>query len=870
MKMRRPFSIGQLNRVLFTAVCLLSCLAFAAPAQSPAQWRQLKPLEGGSVPALLELGGRVYAGTGLRGVFASTDGGTTWREANNGMGNLLVNALVAAGGNILAGTNAGIYRSADGAQSWTLTGADNLAVRSLLASSVGLFAGTTTGRIFRSSDNGVSWVERGAVPASPSVLALVALGENLFAGTARGLFRSADQGQSWMAAGALLPTNTVPQVFALAVSGNTLFAGTNLNTDANNNPLPQVYFSSDNGQSWAAVGNTIRIPLAGLTNGLPNVNALSIDGTTIYAATSFGAVVYNGQEWVEWAGNRGLPIGAMAIAMLRGPTTLLGTSGGVYGLAGDGQSWTAGNAGLTAASIAALAVSGNTIIASAGPSGFFRSGDDGVSWTAISGVDNGNRRNFPVTTLVVKGSSIFAGINLAGGVFRSNDGGVNWTQINTGFRFPGGPLPDLTVSGDDVYAIHFGYIYKLNTEGNGWIELTPSSINASRIAASGSNVYVTSTTGTVLRSTNGGSNFTPVNVGAPISSPFAIAARGSNVYFTALASNGLRIFFSINNGESFTPSQSILRPIAFAFSGDTIFGATAANGVFFSTNGSNWTPVNAGLATRTVNALAIKGETVLAGTNGFGVFAATNPQTQPGTLANTSAASFSPNAELAAESIASAFGPSLAITTQAATAQPLPTTLSGSRITVRDSVAMERDAPLFFVSPGQVNYQVPSGTAPGSATVIAISGDGSSSFGNVTIAQVSPGLFAANANGQGVAAAVVLRRNAAGQDSFEPVAVLDPATNQFVARPIDLGPETDQLFLLLFGTGIRLRSALTTVTARIGGADSQVTFAGALEGFTGLDQCNVRLPRTLAGRGDAEIVLMVDGKAANTVRLTIR
>ncbi len=853
------------------AVCLLSCLAFATPAQSASQWRQLKPLEGGTVLALLESGGRVYAGTNIRGVFVSADGGRTWREANSGLGNLTINALAAAGGNVLAATNAGIYRSADRGQSWTLAGPGVLAMRSLLATGAGIFAGAPSGRVFRSTDNGGSWVERGTVPTGPVVYALVALRENLFAGTFRGVFRSADQGQSWTASGAGLPNNGAPNVFSLAVSGATLYAGTNSAFEGGV-AQPQVHSSGDNGQSWTAVGNTIRIPLARNVGGIPAVNALSFDGTNIYAATSFGVAIYNGLEWTEWAGNRGVSLNAVVNTLLRGPTlttTLLGTGAGIYALAGDGQSWAAGNTGLTAASAVALAVSGDAIIASAGASGLFRSGDDGQNWTTISGVDNGNGRSFSVAALAVKGSSVFAGITSFGGAFRSNDNGMSWTQINDGFRFIGASVSDLAVGGEDVYAISLGLIYKLNAEGNAWTELTPTPINPSRIAASGSNIYAT-TTGGVLRSTDGGANFAPVNAGTTITGSFAIAARGANVYFGAIANNVPRVFFSTNNGESFTPSQSSPRPTAFAFSGNTVFAAAGAGGVSFSTNGINWTPVNAGLTGRIVTALAVKGETILAGTNGYGVFAATNPQTQPGTLANVSASSFRPNAELAVESIASAFGSSLAIVTQAATTQPLPTVFFGTRVTVRDSTGMERDASLFFVSPGQVNYQVPPGTAPGNATVIVTSADGNAASGNLTIAQVAPGLFAANANGQGVAAAVVQRRNAAGQDSFEPVAVFDLVTNQFVARPIDLGPETDQVFLLLFGTGFRFRSALSAVTARIGGMDAQVTFAGAQTGLVGLDQCNLRLPRSLAGRGDVEIVLTVDGKTANRVRVTIR
>jgi hypothetical protein len=96
----------------------------------------------------------------------------------------------------------------------------------------------------------------------------------------------------------------------------------------------------------------------------------------------------------------------------------------------------------------------------------------------------------------------------------------------------------------------------------------------------------------------------------------------------------------------------------------------------------------------------------------------------------------------------------------------------------------------------------------------------------------------------------------------------------YVALPIDLGPDlgsaSDQVFLILFGTGFRNRSALSTVVARIGGENSEVSYAGAQGGFVGLDQANLRLPRSLAGRGEVDIVMSVDGKTANTVRVNVK
>lgn len=238
-------------------------------------------------------------------------------------------------------------------------------------------------------------------------------------------------------------------------------------------------------------------------------------------------------------------------------------------------------------------------------------------------------------------------------------------------------------------------------------------------------------------------------------------------------------------------------------------------------------------------------------------------------VTSISAASFL-GAEVASESMIAAFGANLATRSEAASSLPLPTALAGTFVKVRDSAGLERDASLFFVSPGQVNYLVPAGTQNGPATVTVTSGDGTISAGTLNIAAVAPGLFTANSNGRGVAAAILLRVKPDNSQSFELISQFDPAQNLFVPIPVDLGPETDRVFLLLFGTGIRGRSGLNAVTARIGDATAEVTYAGPASDLAGLDQVNALIPRSLIGRGLIDIVLTVDGKAANTVTIQIK
>jgi uncharacterized protein (TIGR03437 family) len=191
-------------------------------------------------------------------------------------------------------------------------------------------------------------------------------------------------------------------------------------------------------------------------------------------------------------------------------------------------------------------------------------------------------------------------------------------------------------------------------------------------------------------------------------------------------------------------------------------------------------------------------------------------------------------------------------------------------VSVTDSRSVERAAPLFFVAPGQINYQIPAGTAAGPAIVTVVSGDGSVSTGEVVISPVSPALFTASATGQGVATGVVLRVRSNGAQSFEPIARYDAPTQRFTPVAIDVSNSSEQVYLVLFGSGIRYRRSPQPPSATVGGVSVPVLYAGPQGSLIGVDQVNLLLPRTLAGRGEVEVRLSVDGRAANPVRVQIR
>jgi uncharacterized protein (TIGR03437 family) len=195
--------------------------------------------------------------------------------------------------------------------------------------------------------------------------------------------------------------------------------------------------------------------------------------------------------------------------------------------------------------------------------------------------------------------------------------------------------------------------------------------------------------------------------------------------------------------------------------------------------------------------------------------------------------------------------------------------LGGTKVTIKDSAGSEYAAPLFFVSPNQVNYLVPASVAEGLATVTITNAAGVVARGLVNIGRIAPAVFSANASGRGWAAAEVQRIHGDGSETYTHVARFDPAQQTYIALPIELRAD-EQAFLVLYGTGLRQRSALSAVKAYIGGRATEVLYVGPQGRFAGLDQINLRLPPHLIGRGDVTVELEMDGRLTNPVRIFIK
>jgi uncharacterized protein (TIGR03437 family) len=195
-------------------------------------------------------------------------------------------------------------------------------------------------------------------------------------------------------------------------------------------------------------------------------------------------------------------------------------------------------------------------------------------------------------------------------------------------------------------------------------------------------------------------------------------------------------------------------------------------------------------------------------------------------------------------SVISIYGTSLGTTPTAATSSSLPLTLGGVAAVITDSKSIPAFLALEYVSPTQINAQIPSSVAPGAARITISVGSTTQSTA-AAISPIAPGLFAANENGTGVAVAELLSTNPNGFQSVTTVFQCPGSPAPCIPVPFSVA---NSPVLVLYGTGID-NAAPGTITVSVGGSSITPSYAGAAGFAAGVDQINVPLPATLAGSG---------------------
>jgi len=521
-------------------------------------------LRGPSATSLAQIGTTLVAGTSGGGVFRSTDHGMTWDRWVSGLDQAeTVFSFAVNGNDLFAGTNRGVYLSTDHGANWTPAniGQDSLLVLSIFVKDSNIFAGTMGGGMYRSSDYGTNWapVSSDMIPDSAWVWSIALMDNTMFAGTwggVDGVYRSTDNGTTWVVVNNGLQEGGERDVNALAVLGQTLYAGTQMGIfvteDGGNNwtstdlgigtivncfhisgtdifagAFDGVHLSIDSGDNWTIINS-------GLIG--TQINVLLRTDTTLFAGTQYNDLFRsddNGANWVKmnlWAPN-------LSSLVASGTDLFVGTSWGVSRSTDGGYNWSPANAGMEEVWISSLAVILNAgdeyLFAGAETRGVFLSIDKGASWTPV----NSGLADTSISCLAVIGNNLYAGTE--SGMFLSQNYGTSWTPINTGMG--NRPVQCLATSSGNLFA------------------------------GTGSGVFL---------STNNGTSWMPVNTGLTDLNVLCLAATDTTV-FAGTWFDG--VFLSENNGETWAPVNPRLRAppvLSFDFSATDIFAGTRGSGVW--------------------------------------------------------------------------------------------------------------------------------------------------------------------------------------------------------------------------------------------------------------------------------------------------
>jgi Secretion system C-terminal sorting domain len=247
-----------------------------------------------------------------------------------------------------------------------------------------------------------------------------------------------------------------------------------------------------------------------------------------------------------------------------------------------------------------------------GPSGVYRSTNNGANWTQTS------LTGIYIGSLEAIGNNLFAGIyypsSSGGGLYVSSDRGASWllTAMNIG-------VVSLAVSGGNIYAgsINNGVFISHDT-GRTWPQINLINQNVLSLATSGNTVYASTADSGIYVSTNKGTDWfhTPVNNQAV----YSLATLGSRVF---AGTQNVGIVSSTNNGGYWSQAglsgQWVYQLEAL---GNNVVAATHSNGIYLSTNyGTNWSTINDGFSSvPSVNTFLIANNFVYAGTKNNSVW----------------------------------------------------------------------------------------------------------------------------------------------------------------------------------------------------------------------------------------------------------
>ncbi len=227
------------------------------------------------------------------------------------------------------------------------------------------------------------------------------------------------------------------------------------------------------------------------------------------------------------------------------------------------------------------------------------------------------------------------------------------------------------------------------------------------------------------------------------------------------------------------------------------------------------------------------------------------------------AASYDTGLGLAPGSYITLFGSGLSDSTKSASGTSLPLQIDSATVSF-DAPGVSVPGRMYYVSPGQVNVQIPWELQGQASAQVKVRVD--QSFGGlvtVPLHEYSPAVFSYVSGANAFAAALDL--------NYKPITTQNAARRGSVIQiyanglgPVDRTPASGEPAPMDV-----LARTLATPTVSVGGVAAVVSFSGLAPGFSGLYQVNVTVPEG-AAVGNQELAISQGGVAAKTVLLPVQ
>jgi large repetitive protein len=396
--------------------------------------------------------------------------------------------------------------------------------------------------------------------------------------------------------------------------------------------------------------------------------------------------------------------------------------------------------------------------------------------------------------------------------------------------------------------------------GSGWLTVAPTSGQTpSNVQVSANIGALTPGTysGTVIFTSSDGSSSQTVNVKLVVNALSILGVGPSSLQFLAApaATAALTNTFDVVNLGNGSMSFAA---VASTQSGGNWLSVSPASGNAPATLTVTANPagLSAGSYLGTI-VVTPSGSTSLNGPQTLIVTLAVGaPAIYPGGIVD--AGSFAPDNSAAPFELMSLFGVNLAASTTVAQNLPLPTLLGSTQVLVNGT-----PAPLFFVSSGQINFQMPAVTG-NAATIAVVSGGMTSTATQLSLVTVHPAIFPVS-GGQGLGQ--ILNQDFSTNSPSNPASA--GQTIQMFAT--GLGATSPSLPAGQAGSSAApFNSTVLAPTVTIGGISAKVTFSAAAPGLAGVYQVNAVVPAGLPSGGFAAVQIVTGGRGSNQVMVAVK